>query len=92
MQLSTLWEGLSVSAPLEKVNWKEENEEVMNKAAGYGPGSYAKAKEEGFYGAILSHVEQQRGPFDNYDWVIRIFTEMIKGSQAFRFQCLQGRL
>ncbi len=46
----------------------------------------------GFEGAILSDVEQQREPFDNYDRVIKIFAEMIKGSQAYRFQCLQGRL
>ena len=31
-------------------------------------------------------------PFEDYDDIIMIFAELIKGCQAYRFQNLEGRL
>ena len=91
-KLSELLKTQSISAPLNKFSWLPENEEVMNKAAGYGPKSYEKIKQDGFYGCMLSNEEQNLPPFDNYDEIVKIFAEMIKSCQAYGFECLQGRL
>ena len=64
----------------------------MSKAAGYGPKSYEKIKQDGFYGCMLSNEEQNLAPFDSYDEIAKIFAEMIKSCQAYGFECLQGRL
>ncbi len=91
-KLSQLLKTQSISAPLNKFAWRPENEDVMNMAAGYGPKSYEKIKQDGFYGCMLSNEEQNLPPFDNYDEIVKIFAEMIKGCQAYGFECLQGRL
>ncbi len=91
-KLSQLLKTQSISAPLRKFAWRPENEHVMNMAAGYGPKSYEKVKQDGFYGCMLSNEEQNLPPFDNYDEIVKIFAEMIKSCQAYGFECLQGRL
>ncbi len=56
------------------------------------PGATKRSGRKVFRGAVLSDKQKTMAPFDDCDKIIKIFAEMIKGSQAYRFQYLEGRL